>query len=279
MVRLLRPVRKWPMRHRPIKNARQRWSGVFLCLLFFSISGWGVCPVPAVDEWAELASVVDGDTVRLTDGRRVRLIAINTPELGHGVSPDQPLAVEAKRAVEQFFAADRRVGLLYGAERQDHYGRTLAHLFRADGQSLGAELLVSGLGWRIVIPPNLKMQDCFAEQERLAHRSDEGVWSAYPEKHSESLASSDRGFGLVRGRVQKVVESKSGWWVELPGLSLRIKRGDIGYFGVNLPNSWLGRELLVRGWIVDRAAKETAWQRPYPRYFMVIRHPGVVEMQ
>ncbi|WP_132530889.1 thermonuclease family protein [Pseudomonas aeruginosa] len=41
----------------------------------------------------EVARVVDGDTVRLRDGRSVRLIGINAPELAHNGRTTEPFAV------------------------------------------------------------------------------------------------------------------------------------------------------------------------------------------
>ena len=56
------------------------------------------CPADRIDEYVEVADVHDGDTVRLVDGRKLRLIGFNTPELARDESPAEPLATEARQA-------------------------------------------------------------------------------------------------------------------------------------------------------------------------------------
>src|SRR5918999_4017222 len=51
------------------------------------------------DERARLARVVDGDTVELTNGHRVRLLQIDTPEVGSGECYSQAAARELRRLV------------------------------------------------------------------------------------------------------------------------------------------------------------------------------------
>ncbi|MGV6807200.1 MAG: thermonuclease family protein, partial [bacterium] len=47
------------------------------------------CAPFAPGEPVAVSRVIDGDTLHLVDGRRVRLIGVNTPEMGHGDEPDQ----------------------------------------------------------------------------------------------------------------------------------------------------------------------------------------------
>jgi endonuclease YncB( thermonuclease family) len=83
--------------------------------------------------------VLDGDTLRWTDGRRVRLAAIDTPEIG------RPLADEATR-----FVVDALVGHDVSLDPvdppTDRYDRLLADVL-VDGQSLSAQLVSAGLAW------------------------------------------------------------------------------------------------------------------------------------
>lgn len=234
------------------------------------------CPVSGDVQWGQLAYVVDGDTIRLKDGRRLRLIAVNTPELGHNGRSDQPLAREAKRQVEHFFAADRRVGLQAGKQGRDHYGRYLMHVYRGDGQSLSAWLLARGLGWRIAIPPNLDYQGCLQAEEQRARQAHLGVWAAYPPKPTATLGISDTGFEVVTGTVHKVTETRSGWWVDMDGLSLRVSKKNSHYFEKNLPNRWQGRQVIVRGWVIDRGDSAAAKKRGYPRFMMPVSHPSML---
>ena len=65
-----------------------------------------------------VAKVVDGDTLRLVDGRSVRLIGINTPELGRDGRKAEPFAVAAQRRLRALVeASNGRVGWSPGASQ------------------------------------------------------------------------------------------------------------------------------------------------------------------
>ena len=75
------------------------------------------CPAPAALARVEVQRVVDGDTVRLKDGRSVRMIGINTPETGRKGRADEPFAVAARQRLQALVqASDGRVGLVPGRE-------------------------------------------------------------------------------------------------------------------------------------------------------------------
>jgi endonuclease YncB( thermonuclease family) len=74
-----------------------------------------LCPADHIDEQVRVASMPDGDTLRLSDGRRVRLIGINTPEVAHDGRPAEPLAEEAHALLQRLVReADGRLGLRLG---------------------------------------------------------------------------------------------------------------------------------------------------------------------
>ncbi|MDI6819820.1 MAG: thermonuclease family protein [Candidatus Hodarchaeaceae archaeon] len=100
---------------------------------------------PNIEKLGVVASVLDGDTIVIGSGERVRLVGINAPEL----HPEpQPGALEAKRFVENLCPPGTEVGLDIDDMRpRDKYGRTLAVVYvRVDGSwvNLNAELLRNG---------------------------------------------------------------------------------------------------------------------------------------
>ncbi|MFZ1538713.1 MAG: nuclease, partial [Chromatiaceae bacterium] len=74
-------------------------------LLLWAIMGllpcaaWSACPLPAQFETARVTQVIDGDTLELKDDTRVRLIGIDTPEIGRDGKPDDPGAHQASTAL------------------------------------------------------------------------------------------------------------------------------------------------------------------------------------
>jgi endonuclease YncB( thermonuclease family) len=270
-----------------LKTLVQQWSGVFfgLLLLFVDIdtTAAAACSASEPLEWAVLEKIVDGDTLHLTDGRKVRIIAINTPEMGRswGASKSnaQPFAEQARSAVVTFFDDSAEVGLEVGAQAFDHYGRQLAHVYRANGDSLSAYLLVSGLAWQVVVPPNDSHWLCLEKLEKFAQDGALGVWSgsAYPAKRAERLTIKDTGFQRVRGKVSAVTRGQGGWWLQMGQLAIRLSDKDLHYFPSSDPMMWKNKRLTVRGWVIDRSQSKAVKKRGYSPLKMNLRHPAMMK--
>lgn len=127
--------------------------------------------------------VIDGDTVDLQDGRRIRLIGIDTPEMGYSPRAqvegvNDPFAEEATAFLREL-AEGRTVRLEFGPEPEDRYGRTLAYLFLEDGAHLNAELLRRGYAraYRRFQHPRLNE---FLTLEEEARQAERGLWADVP---------------------------------------------------------------------------------------------------
>ena len=132
------------------------------------------CDPPGVGEPVAVDQVSDGDTVRLRDGRRVRLIGIDAPERGRDGRRPEP---HAERARDHLLAlAGGSLRLHPGLDDTDRHGRTLGHLVRADGRNLQVALLEAGLAVVIAVPPNLRLLECYREAEGRARAAGRGVW-------------------------------------------------------------------------------------------------------
>lgn len=261
-----------------------QWPGVFFCLLFCSLLlahevQAENCPARGKLKWSLLQQVVDGDTLILADGRKLRLIAVNAPELGRAGKLAQPLAREARAAVQAFFFEDRRVGVQLGADRYDRFGRHLAHVFRSNGDSLAAELLAAGLAWHIVVPPNDRYRRCLADREVQARGRQLGIWAAagYQLKYADRLGPADTGFQRVRGTVRAVSRGRHGWWLQLDNLAIRLDRKDRHFFSSVDPMDWLNHQLTVRGWIIARSRSRAVTRHGHSPLMMHLRHPAMLK--
>src|SRR5690554_6263424 len=108
------------------------WSAFFIAWLFVPSVLADYCSMPGIGQAVKSKHVIDGDTLDLADGRRVRLIGINAPEIGRQGNVSEPYAQAARKGLQQLVSnADLR--LLVGEETKDRYGRTLGHLFDAQG--------------------------------------------------------------------------------------------------------------------------------------------------
>jgi hypothetical protein len=121
-------------------------------------------------------------------------------------------AVAARQRLQALVAAsDGRVGLLPG-KRQDHYGRTLAHVYGANGDNLEAQMLAEGLGFQVAVAPNVDLVPVSRRPNARARR----VWAVAPVACTESGADQRSGFAVVSGRVSKE-RNRGGVWIELQG--------------------------------------------------------------
>ena len=236
-----------PARRRPIQG-RPR-GALFVCLLLATQLAHATCPTPRIDLWVEVDYVHDGDTVRLADGRPLRLVGIDTPELARDGRPDEPLARAARdRLRELVRGAGMRLGLHHDHERQDRYGRLLAHAYLPDGRSVAAVLLAEGLATQLVVPPNDRSWTCLRTAEREARALHRGVWalSGWSVRQSTDLDPATRGLAMVRGRVLAVEPRRSGVRVVLDGgLVAWVPRDALPRFG-DL-GSLLGKRVELRG--------------------------------
>ena len=125
---------------------------------------------------SEVRFVYDGDTVVLEDGRRVRYLGIDAPEMGFDGEPPEFLA-ESARSFNENAVLGVPVRLEFDRERKDHHGRWLAYVHLPDGRMLNAELLRRGLARVLAVRPNLKHFDRLLEVQREAMGNRAGVWS------------------------------------------------------------------------------------------------------
>jgi micrococcal nuclease len=120
-------------------------------------------------ESATVAEVIDGDTIELSDGRRVRYIGINTPER------EQPYYQEATEANRQLVAG-QEVRLEFDQDTIDQYGRTLAYIW-VDGKMANMEIVSQGFANVYTFPPNVKYEQEFRQAERAAREAERGLWA------------------------------------------------------------------------------------------------------
>jgi micrococcal nuclease len=89
--------------------------------------------------------VIDGDTVRLSSGARLRLQGVDAPEAAREDAPAEPWSREATDYAEAFMReANWRIRVEFGPERKDQYGRLLGFVWHGD-RLLNEELVREGL--------------------------------------------------------------------------------------------------------------------------------------
>lgn len=251
-------------------------AGAFFMSAIWLSTAQALCPAPPSLPLVQVQRVVDGDTVRLSDGRSVRMIGLNTPETGKRGQSAQPFAEAAKRRMQALVeASDGQVRLRVGEEPTDHYGRTLANVYDRDGANLEAQLLAEGLGYLVAVAPNVALVNCQQAAEKSARQAGLGLWRNSPVQPAEQINAG--GFALVSGRVTRVQRNGGGLWIEFgDALVLRIAPKLLGQFDTAALQRLKGQRIEARGWVVDRS-RRGGLKSGQPRWMMSITHPAMLD--
>lgn len=118
---------------------------------------------------------MDGDTLMLAGGIKVRVLGIDAPEMERAGRPADFLAHQAKAALAEL-TLGRTVSLSYDRLRYDHYDRLLAYLWLADRTLVNAELVRRGMARVYFISPNLRYQKDLLTAQQEAIEAQRGVW-------------------------------------------------------------------------------------------------------
>ena len=116
--------------------------------------------------------VIDGDTIVVVGGERVRYIGVDTPELR---PVPEYYAREATRFNQQLLRDDL-VRLEKDVSERGSFGRLLRYVY-VDGILVNAELLREGYATILSYPPDTRYDSCFAALEAEAQEAQRGIWA------------------------------------------------------------------------------------------------------
>lgn len=131
----------------------------------------------AEGEYRVVERVVDGDTIVLDGGEKVRLIGVDTNEV---VAPETDIecyGLEASAYTKSLLPGGTQIVIQLGRDPTDRYGRTLAYVWRrSDGLFVNADLVARGYAKPLRIAPNDAYADHFASLARTPATQRTGVW-------------------------------------------------------------------------------------------------------
>ena len=134
------------------------------------VVGYGVWHTDnSLYEQALVTAVIDGDTVELADGRRVRYLGIDTPESGEYYAENA--TARNKELVEGKTAELER-----GNRDQDEYGRLLRYVY-VDGVFVNAELVAQGYATAYIFDPDDRYSQILVQLEQYAKMREIGLWA------------------------------------------------------------------------------------------------------
>lgn len=120
--------------------------------------------------------VIDGDTIELETGQKVRYIGIDTPETKDPRSAVECFGQEAAQRNAEL-VADKYVQLEKDISETDRYGRLLRYVF-VDGKLVNQLLVEEGYAVASSYPPDVAKQEVFREAEAQARLHLKGLWGS-----------------------------------------------------------------------------------------------------
>lgn len=227
------------------------------------------CSPTATTEIATVKWVYDGDTVKLADGRKIRIIGIDTPEMPRKNKKGEPFAGQATEALREKLAVNNyQVRLQIGKQAFDKYNRQLAHLFTPDQQNLSAWLLEQGFATSLLIHPNFTFADCYRNAEKNAQQAKSNIWSQadFQIQTPAQLDKTFSGYVRLKGTVRRVKHRKKRVTLTLDEkIYITIKEPELKLFK-NL-DGLMGKTVTVSGMLYRHK------QRAYLR----LLHPSYLE--
>ena len=146
-------------------SGRTWFTAIILCLL-------PVCSCTSPPDTAMVIQVIDGDTIRIEGGYKVRYIGIDTPEVYPKLEAFGMEAWQANRKLVE----GKVVRLERDVSETDKYGRLLRYVY-VDDILVEAELVRQGLAEVKAYPPDIKYQDYLDELEAEARKAGRGMWA------------------------------------------------------------------------------------------------------
>ena len=128
---------------------------------------WHTTSTPAMEQ-ALVIRVIDGDTIELENGSRVRYLGIDTPETG------EPYYSEAT-ARNKELVEGKVVYLQKGKRDRDEYNRLLRYVY-IDGVFVNAELVAQGFATAYIFDPDERYSQVLVQLEQYAKLRQRGLW-------------------------------------------------------------------------------------------------------
>ena len=229
-----------------VVGIRRLPSGVFVATLLLVV---GSCSSAGDNSLNKVVSVIDGDTLVMLNGEKVRLLGINAPELGYNGALNDAGALAARqflktRVLNKFVVIEK------DAEDKDHYGRTLAHVFLKSGEHINRDLLRHGKVFLNIHPPNLRYSSQLIEAQSMAEKAGKGIWSTklYPLLFASQIPEEQiKKWGRFSSTVKKVsvLEKGAQLWLS-DKVYIWIAEKNRQFFPA--VTYYRGKHIEIRGW-------------------------------
>lgn len=181
-------------------------------------------------------TVIDGDTLVLSNDERVRLIGLNAPEDG------QPYYEESKKALEDLVIG-KPISIEHDVDEKDTYGRTLAYLYVGD-LFVNQKLIEQGVVVIETIQPNVVHAEEFIKAQADAREKCTGIWEGLCAPGVTSCVQISK---INADPVGIAAKDLNGEWIEITNTCVEPQNLD-GYLlkDSSASNSYMFTSLLLK---------------------------------
>lgn len=243
----------------------RRVRGVLLGLAILACAAFSPADRLKAGGTVRVVAAIDGDTLELEDGRRLRLAGIEAAKPPPDATGDRrwPLAEAATAALGELVRG-RLVTLRGLAPTPDRHGRLIAHPVREDGLWLQGELLSRGLARVRTHPGDRALAAEMLLAESAARSVGRGIWRtrAYAVRSAADpgrLRADTDSFQVIEGRVVRADTRRDAVYLDFGpdwrhDVTARIESSDVKAFvraGID-PAALAGQMVRLRGWVSER---------------------------
>ena len=143
-----------------------RGTILFLLIALFVLLPLSACNEPQTT--VKVIGVIDGDTIIIEGGYRLRYIGIDTPEKDEAY-------YEKARQINRELVQNKRIRLEKDLTDKDRYGRLLRYVYIED-TFVNAEIVKLGYAYSMAYPPDIKYQVYLEAMEKEARLYQRGIW-------------------------------------------------------------------------------------------------------
>ena len=152
----------------------------------------------------KVTKVIDGDTIEIEGGQRVRYIGIDTPETVHPQKGVECFGREAS-AKNRELVEGKFVNLEKDVSETDKYGRLLRYIYIND-ILVNDYLVRQGYAYSSSYPPDIKYQIQFLDAQQDAQQSGMGLWSACASQSASNITQYNKEGCSIKGNISSSQE-------------------------------------------------------------------------
>lgn len=138
---------------------------------------------PPQEETYLVTRVIDGDTIEIESGQKIRYIGIDTPETVYPSKPVECFGKEASNKNKELVEG-KEVKLVKDVSETDKYGRLLRYVWIGD-TFVNDYLVRYGYAYASTYPPDVKYSEQFVQAQEEARVNSRGLWGSVCKEESE----------------------------------------------------------------------------------------------